>query len=797
MRTVRPVLALAVTAVAAVMCTAQPPFAGTPITPAPLAVALLDGIDDPVVVADLKLKEDQVKALVARRRALWDEAYTSAPKKLAETAAERTRATDELLKKTLTADQYKRSGQLAAQNILRGFTPPGGESVFQLTRVSSFTLNRYPELVAAFKLTDEQKKLLEAPAPGFGGFGGPGLLMSTAQADAAKEYLGPVAKTWTARFDPRDNERPFAPAGFNLLEAKDVRADLKLTEAEGKTFLDLGEKWQQLNIARQTDLSPKDADAQGARLKAETEKALAALTPQQTQRLKQIQVQVRAPFGGPGGPGSGFGGPFGGPIQPLHIDTAYTNPTVVKELALTEEQTKELAALRDAFRKDAAAVLEAATEAAAATKKLDTLVAARRTKAEGALTADQKAKWKELVGEPFTGITRPDRFGGAGGPGPLGVETIRAALFGKHALIEFNLLATNKAVQEELKMDEKQIKKAAELLAGQSPGIGGPGVDIATAVAERSKTIGEEVGKLLNEDQAKRFRQLMLQYSETRVLPKGARTTIIPSAVTYPGVAEAVKLTDEQKKKLLDGTAPAEVLTDTQKSAIKGMLGEPFKGGFTLTFPGGGPGLAPSARAQAAMQLFMPADSAAAEALKLTDEQVRKLAEARAAYQKVVESGGGFGVGPVERRAATVAFEKALEELLNADQKARFEQLILQRRAATNLLSALTTEEMVKRLILTKEQTDKLTALNADALDLHQLRTTHIGRAGPMAEDALGMKMRDAADERLLAVLTDAQKKTWTELVGEPLKGLRKTIPFGRGPGGGFGGGGFGGPGGG
>ena len=32
MRTVRPVLALAVTAVAAVMCTAQPPFAGTPIT---------------------------------------------------------------------------------------------------------------------------------------------------------------------------------------------------------------------------------------------------------------------------------------------------------------------------------------------------------------------------------------------------------------------------------------------------------------------------------------------------------------------------------------------------------------------------------------------------------------------------------------------------------------------------------------------------------------------------------------------------------------------------------------------
>ena len=41
-----------------------------------------------------------------------------------------------------------------------------------------------------------------------------------------------------------------------------------------------------------------------------------------------------------------------------------------------------------------------------------------------------------------------------------------------------------------------------------------------------------------------------------------------------------------------------------------------------------------------------------------------------------------------------------------------------------------------------------------------------------------------------MAVLTDAQKKTWKELTGEPLTGLKKTVPFG---GGGFGGGGFGG----
>ena len=85
------------------MCEAQfqPPPA-VPVTPAPLAVALLNGIDDAVVIDELKLKDDQVKALVTRRQELWDEAYATAPTKLAETAADRNKATDELLKKTLT-----------------------------------------------------------------------------------------------------------------------------------------------------------------------------------------------------------------------------------------------------------------------------------------------------------------------------------------------------------------------------------------------------------------------------------------------------------------------------------------------------------------------------------------------------------------------------------------------------------------------------------------------------------------------------------------------------------------------
>src|SRR5262249_42870363 len=152
--------------------------------------------------------------------------------------------------------------------------------------------------------------------------GGPGILLAKDQAAAAKEFLGPVAKTWTAKIDQRNADRPFPPANFTLLEAKDVRADLKLGEAEAKAFLELGDKWAKLNAARQTDLSPKEADAQAAKLKAETEKTMAVLTPKQVQRLKQINLQTSG----------GFGGGLGGPTSPvMHIDTSYTNPTVVKE----------------------------------------------------------------------------------------------------------------------------------------------------------------------------------------------------------------------------------------------------------------------------------------------------------------------------------------------------------------------------------------------------------------------------------------------------------------------------------
>ena len=53
-------------------------------------------------------------------------------------------------------------------------------------------------------------------------------------------------------------------------------------------------------------------------------------------------------------------------------------------------------------------------------------------------------------------------------------------------------------------------------------------------------------------------------------------------AVAYPGVTEAIKLTPEQKMRILAGTWSGDVLNDEQKSAIKEMFGKPYQGRMTL-----------------------------------------------------------------------------------------------------------------------------------------------------------------------------------------------------------------------
>ena len=91
-----------------------------------------------------------------------------------------------------------------------------------------------------------------------------------------------------------------------------------------------------------------------------------------------------------------------------------------------------------------------------------------------------------------------------------------------------------------------------------------------------------------------------------------------------------------------------------------------------------------------------------------------------------------------------------------------------------DLLAALTTPATAKTLELTEEQTKKLTALAEDAQQLHNLLQRE--RVDD-AQRRLARTLRDAADGRMMAVLSETQHKKWQDLIGKPWSGLHKTLP--------------------
>src|SRR5207253_3257272 len=102
------------------------------------------------------------------------------------------------------------------------------------------------------------------------------------------------------------------------------------------------------------------------------------------------------------------------------------------------------------------------------------------------------------------------------------------------------------------------------------------------------------------------------------------------------------------------------------------------------------------------------------------------------------------------------ALEKALTEVLRAEQQQRVQQLLLQQRGTAALTDA-TVSQMLK---LTAAQAEQLTALQGE------LR--RVTRAAVYNRIDTGKDGR----ERVLKVLTPEQQAKWKELTGEPFQGL-------------------------
>ena len=100
------------------------------------------------------------------------------------------------------------------------------------------------------------------------------------------------------------------------------------------------------------------------------------LKPEQFTRLKQIGRQQ------------------GGP-------SAYLSPDNAKDLGLTDDQKKKLKDITDELQKDTMALFQGGFSAETR-EKMQMLNKEATEKAAGVLTDEQKTKWKELTGEPFS-----------------------------------------------------------------------------------------------------------------------------------------------------------------------------------------------------------------------------------------------------------------------------------------------------------------------------------------------------------------------------------------------------------
>lgn len=159
-------------------------------------------------------------------------------------------------------------------------------------------------------------------------------------------------------------------------------------------------------------------------------------------------------------------------------------------------------------------------------------------------------------------------------------------------------LLGQKSVQEELKLSDEQVTKVKELQEKQRESFQGlrdlSQEERRTKMQEAAKAQTEAVAKLLKPAQLKRVKQISLQQAGVR-------------AINDEEVAKALSVTDEQKEKIREiGRESFEklrelgrdeeaakkrqelmketnekmmgVLTAEQKTKLKAMQGEPFKG---------------------------------------------------------------------------------------------------------------------------------------------------------------------------------------------------------------------------
>ncbi len=188
-----------------------------------------------------------------------------------------------------------------------------------------------------------------------------------------------------------------------LAKDKGIAADLKLSEDQVKKVEDLDKKMADKRQEMMREMRESGGGFEGMREKMQemtktTEKELAGIiSADQVKRLKQLQLQASEKTAG--------------------LMAALGNPEVADKLGFNAEQKEQLQGFRDDMQKSMREIFQDAQgDREGAQKKMADYRASMDKKVAKLLSDDQKAKWKEMLGEPYKGeFPRPQM--GARRPG--------------------------------------------------------------------------------------------------------------------------------------------------------------------------------------------------------------------------------------------------------------------------------------------------------------------------------------------------------------------------------------------
>jgi Spy/CpxP family protein refolding chaperone len=172
--------------------------------------------------------------------------------------------------------------------------------------------------------------------------------------------------------------------GVMLLGQKSVQEELKLSDDQAKQVKELVDK-QREAFQGFGDLSQEERRTKMQEMAKTNNEAVAKiLKPEQAKRFKQIALQQQVRFG---------------------LAFVLNNPEVAKELKISDDQKGKLEEIRNKAREETQGL---GFDEEGRNKRQE-VTKATNEKVMGVLTAEQKAKLKEMQGEPFKGEIQ---FGG-------------------------------------------------------------------------------------------------------------------------------------------------------------------------------------------------------------------------------------------------------------------------------------------------------------------------------------------------------------------------------------------------